>query len=194
MLDKHDIEILKILRENARKSISEIAKELKISRPTVKAKIDRLIKEGIIKKFTIEISDDFIEKGLTLHIRAKADSADIMEELKNLDAALEVYEIAHEKNIFIKAKAGNINEVKSLLADLRKAGLNEIDCGIELSEIKKSKEIDFLSAKLLLKCEYCGKEIKEKPHIFKLHNREHYFCCDICLKSYRKKVKYSRIK
>lgn len=188
MLDKHDIKILKILKENSRKSISEIANELKISRPTVKAKIDRLIKEGIIKKFTIEINDYFTERGLTLHIRAKAD-AEAIEKLEKLDEALEIYEIAHEKNVFIKARISDAGEIKNLLKNLRDAGLSEIECGIELSEIKKKKEIDFLSGRLLLKCEYCGKEIKEKPYVFKLHNKEHYFCCPICLKSYRKKVR-----
>jgi Lrp/AsnC family leucine-responsive transcriptional regulator len=62
MFDRNDLEILKILQKNARAPVSEIAKELKLSRPTVKNKIERLVREGIIKGFTIELNREVIEK------------------------------------------------------------------------------------------------------------------------------------
>lgn len=47
--------IIELLRENARRSLTEIASLVGISRPTVNAHIDRLLTAGIITRFTIDV-------------------------------------------------------------------------------------------------------------------------------------------
>jgi len=51
-------EILKCLKGNARMSITNIALQLDISRATVKAKIDGLVANKTIQKFTIVTKDE----------------------------------------------------------------------------------------------------------------------------------------
>ena len=51
-------EILKCLKGNARMSITNIALQLDISRATVKAKIDELVNNKTIQKFTIITKDE----------------------------------------------------------------------------------------------------------------------------------------
>ncbi len=51
-------EILKCLKGKARMSITNIALQLDISRATVKAKIDELVKNKTIQKFTIITKDE----------------------------------------------------------------------------------------------------------------------------------------
>lgn len=55
-LDKKDIEILKILNDNAREYNASIAKKLKISKQSVGYRINRMEKEGIIKNFYTEFN------------------------------------------------------------------------------------------------------------------------------------------
>lgn len=190
MFDRNDLEILKILQKNARASLSEIAKEVKISRPTVKSKIEKLVREGIIKGFTIELDREAIEKNITLHIKAKAEALDrLANELKGMNEILEIYEVMNERNVSIKAIVKDIDEAKLFLEKLRTAGLKDIECSIALRKIKEKYETEIgPEIGILLECEYCGREIKDKPQAFKIHNREHYFCCPICLRSYKKKV------
>lgn len=47
--------ILQLLRENARRSLTEISQLVGVSRPTVRHHVDRLVREKIIRRFTIEI-------------------------------------------------------------------------------------------------------------------------------------------
>lgn len=47
--------ILQLLRENARRSLTEIGHLVGISRPTVRHHIDKLVREKVIRRFTIEI-------------------------------------------------------------------------------------------------------------------------------------------
>jgi len=190
MFDRSDLEILKILQKNSRASLSEIAKEVKISRPTVKSKIERLAREGIIKGFTIELDREAIEKNITLHVKAKAEFLDkLANELKGMNEILEIYEVMNEKNVSLKAIVKDIEEAKLFLEKLRAAGLKDMECSVALRKIKEKYETEIgPEIGILLECEYCGKEIKDKPQAFKIHNREHYFCCPICLRSYRKKT------
>ncbi|MDO5505655.1 MAG: Lrp/AsnC family transcriptional regulator [Pseudoxanthomonas suwonensis] len=61
-----DLQLLSLLRENARASTAEIARRLGVSRTTVQSRIERLQRDGIIAGFTVRVSDA-AEHG---HIRA----------------------------------------------------------------------------------------------------------------------------
>ncbi len=54
-LDEKDKKIIEILKENSRTPYNEIAKKIGISDVGVKKRIDKLIENGFIKKFTVEV-------------------------------------------------------------------------------------------------------------------------------------------
>ena len=53
-LDEKDRKIIEFLKEDSRTPYKEIAKKIGISDVSVKKRIEKLIQNGIIKKFTIE--------------------------------------------------------------------------------------------------------------------------------------------
>ena len=55
-IDKKDIEIIRILEEDSRMSIMEIGRKVKLSHETVRYRINKLVKKGIIEKFTVSIN------------------------------------------------------------------------------------------------------------------------------------------
>jgi Lrp/AsnC family leucine-responsive transcriptional regulator len=57
-VDRH---LLALLRQDSRRSYSELAGALKVSRTTVKDRIDRLKEQGVITRFTIEMSSTMAE-------------------------------------------------------------------------------------------------------------------------------------
>ena len=61
-----DQELLTVLRENARASIAEISRRLKLSRTTVQSRIERLERQGVIGGYTVRVNDA-VERG---HVRA----------------------------------------------------------------------------------------------------------------------------
>lgn len=61
-----DLDLLNVLRENARASTAEIARRLDLSRTTVQSRIERLEREGVIAGYTVRVADA-AERG---HIRA----------------------------------------------------------------------------------------------------------------------------
>lgn len=56
-LSQNDRRILALLRDNARRTVSDIAATIGLSRQTVSERIDKLYSNGVIKRFTIETDD-----------------------------------------------------------------------------------------------------------------------------------------
>ena len=62
-LDPTDRALLALLRENARRSTAELARELGLSRTTVQSRIERLERSRVIAGYTVRV-DDAIEAAL----------------------------------------------------------------------------------------------------------------------------------
>lgn len=58
MLDELDTGLIALLRANARMTVATLAHRLKVSRGTVKNRIDRLEKAGIIDGYTVRLRPD----------------------------------------------------------------------------------------------------------------------------------------
>ncbi|QIE43458.1 Lrp/AsnC family transcriptional regulator [Meridianimarinicoccus aquatilis] len=54
-LTSTDKMILELLREDGRRSITEIASIIGLSRPTVRHHVDKLVREKVIRRFTVDI-------------------------------------------------------------------------------------------------------------------------------------------
>ena len=54
-MDKTDIQLLKILQQDGRITLSDLSKELSLSRPSVSERLTRLIEQGIIDKFAAKV-------------------------------------------------------------------------------------------------------------------------------------------
>jgi len=60
--------LLTLLRENARRSTSELARLLSISRSTVQSKIKRLEQTGIIRGYTVLYGEDYENRLVSAHV------------------------------------------------------------------------------------------------------------------------------
>ena len=65
-LSPTDKMILELLRENGRRSLTEIANLVGLSRPTVRHHVDKLVREKVIRRFTVDIdaADDAMPNGI----------------------------------------------------------------------------------------------------------------------------------
>ena len=57
-IDKKDIEIIKILEDEGRIPILELAKRVKLSHETVRYRMNKLVKNGVIEKFMVRINKE----------------------------------------------------------------------------------------------------------------------------------------
>jgi DNA-binding Lrp family transcriptional regulator len=54
-MDRIDVQIVALLRENARRSFQDIGKRVSLSAPAVKRRVDRLEREGVIRGYSATV-------------------------------------------------------------------------------------------------------------------------------------------
>lgn len=72
-MDKLNINLLKELINNSRTPITQLAKKLRVSREVVNYRLNRLVKEGVIKKFITEININklgFVGSAVFINVKA----------------------------------------------------------------------------------------------------------------------------
>lgn len=71
MLDDVDVQLLRILYEDARTSIADIARALNMSAPSVSERLRQLKESGVIQNFTIEVDPRLLGYALSFYIRIR---------------------------------------------------------------------------------------------------------------------------
>ena len=145
-LDKKDLQVLEELRQNAKRTTSQISKRLNIPITTVHNRIKKLEKLGIIKKYTVEIDYAKLGKGITAYIMVtvvymlpsgvKVMQEDVARHIKSLPEVESVELITGATDILAKARVKDVAELNDLVTKkLRKIeGADKAQTMIVLSE------------------------------------------------------------
>jgi DNA-binding Lrp family transcriptional regulator len=125
-LDMINRNILKILRDDARTSLSELAKKVKVSRAAVYARVGRLTDEGVIRGFTIHLDPKKAGLGIAALITVDVDQArwrSVQKELASLPEVEWCAAMAGEFDAVILVRAPDIETVRDVVLER----LNAID-------------------------------------------------------------------
>ncbi|MBI5227148.1 Lrp/AsnC family transcriptional regulator [Candidatus Micrarchaeota archaeon] len=93
--DELDKKILGLLKNNSRMSNVEIAKTIGLTEGAVRHRIDSLLKQGVIKRFTLDLSSEE-ELFAIVMVKSKTDSKKMMKDVSSLKLANDAYEISGE--------------------------------------------------------------------------------------------------
>ena len=130
-LDDTDINILKIINEDVRTSYRQISRSLDVSVGTVHNRIDKMVKSGVIKKFSPVIDHEKLGFVLTtiIGVRVKGGKLKNWEEKtffnKNVVGiynknVVGIYDVTGEYDAFLIAKFRNTNELNAFIKELLK--------------------------------------------------------------------------
>ncbi len=89
MLDETDQSLISLLGRNARASTAELARQLQLSRSTVKDRISRLERRGIIRGYSVQLADPYDREQITAHVMIDVDpkqSAFVVKHLGKINA------------------------------------------------------------------------------------------------------------
>ena len=65
---KNDQQLLKLLRENSRRSVSDMAAQLGVSRATVQQTMERLERKRVIQSYTIKLNPNFERQQVSAYV------------------------------------------------------------------------------------------------------------------------------
>ena len=188
--DAIDTKILEALMADGRASFREIAKRTSLTTPTVSARLARMTKAGLIKKFVPILSADSVNRGVMALVTLKTNSASaqkIADELAELREVEAVY-MTTGQSITLKVTLETAQGVQSFLAKnlLKRRGIDVTSSQIITSTVKE-EPIPLLPGSLVmnLRCDYCGGEVTStRPYTVAMGSSHYYFCCKTCRKDY----------
>ena len=115
-MDEIDVKILNLLRNNSRMKNTEIARHVSLTERAVRARIDKLVREGIIRKFTIETSPVGFE-GIVLIDTHVGRTGAVKDKAKELSDT--VFECSGEFDVAVKLRADSLDELNKKVDELR---------------------------------------------------------------------------
>ncbi|MCH7968982.1 MAG: Lrp/AsnC family transcriptional regulator [Thaumarchaeota archaeon] len=119
--DETNEKIIKFLRNDSRESFVEMGKKLMISESAVRRRVKNLVKNGIIKRFTIEVGErDATSAIVLISVDSTIDTTKVSSKLTKLDGVKTIYEITGQYDISVIISAPNIADINQSIDGLRK--------------------------------------------------------------------------
>lgn len=115
MPDKKDLSILKLLQENARVTVKEIADKVHLSTTPVHERIKRMEEAGIIKQYATLVDNTKVKKSLmvicyvSLKQHGKNAGAKFIKVINDLNEVIECFSISGEFDFMLKVVCEDMN-------------------------------------------------------------------------------------
>lgn len=118
-MDEKDQKIIEILKKDSRLSIRNIAKKTKLRPSTIHQRIQKLVKNNVIQKFTVKLNNEAVEENFIAFLLITT-SEDLPNSFFNDIHIKEVFGVTGEFDLILKLKFKDIIEFNTYLINLRK--------------------------------------------------------------------------
>lgn len=135
--DSTDRELLKLLQQDARRSITELGKTVHLSRTAVQARLARLERDGIIVGYTAILGKP-VSDNIAAMIALRFDHApckSVIDQIKDWQEIVQGYSVAGPLDAMLVVQVGSTDQLSDLAERLR--AVPEID-EVEVTLILKS--------------------------------------------------------
>jgi len=140
-LDDTDRKIISLLQEDGRMSYSDIAEVVGKTEVTVRRRVRRLLREGIIKRFTVVLDPMKMGRRICAMIRVKAmmkQATLIAEKVRNYEEVDEAYFLDGACGLMLKVTVNDLGELRDFLEKRlgKVPGVGEVETCIVLETVK----------------------------------------------------------
>jgi DNA-binding Lrp family transcriptional regulator len=188
--DEIDARILGVLMEDGRASLRQVARRTSLTTPTVSARIDRMKKSGMIKKFVPVLSPDSVNRGVFAIVSLRVNTA-LAERL-----ARDLSKLPEVENIYVTTGQGMtvkvaLDDVSGLQNFLSKGAMAQPGVSVTSSQIitrvvkEEPAPISPSDLVMNLMCDFCHEEVsRPRPYTIAADPLRYYFCCKTCRNAY----------
>jgi len=135
--DDLDLRILSELATDASISVPKLSKKINVNASVVYSRIKRLIKRGLIKKFTIVVNDEALGFNVKALTGINMDSRlrdNVLNELFQIPEVREIAEVTGRFDILVTMNAQSLDEMHHLISEKvgRVQGVQKTETFIEM--------------------------------------------------------------
>jgi len=127
-MDELDRRILGILRRDSRTPYTEIADQVGTSEGTVRNRVERLVDEGIIERFTVATRTGNVKAMIEVSVAVDVDTTDVSARMAEWNEVDFVWQVSGEADIVMVVDAADTQAVNELITKAR-----------DLSEVQNTK-------------------------------------------------------
>ena len=137
-MDAIDLQLVELLRTNARLSFAELARQVGLSAPAVHERVGKLESSGVIRGSRADVDPESIGLGVTAMIgvveESTTDADELQALLKDLPEIESCYFMAGVESFLLTVRVGTIAELERLIVRLnRTPGVASTRTAIALS-------------------------------------------------------------
>jgi Lrp/AsnC family transcriptional regulator, regulator for asnA, asnC and gidA len=123
MLDDKDSKILAMLVRDGRRPVVEIARETGLPRATAQERLKRLVRTGVVKKFTVMPDYSKLGKEVLAYVlvsfsrEGNISQRTLAEEMAKMPEVYEIALISGEWDMMLKVRGSSVQEIGRLVVD-----------------------------------------------------------------------------
>ena len=118
-MDDLDRQILDTLRRDARTPYTEIADQLGVSEGTVRNRVDRMLDDGVIERFTIATRTGNVKAMIEVSVAVDVDTHAVSEKIADWAEVDFVWQVSGEEDIVLVVDATDTQGVNGLITQAR---------------------------------------------------------------------------
>ena len=149
-IDEIDAKLLTALAEDASISVPKLSKKIKVNPSVCYSRIKRLVRRGLIKKFTIVANEELLGYGVTALVGLNTEGKkreDILKSIASLPEAREIGEVTGRFDIMVTVKARSLDDLHNIVTGKigNIDGVNRSETFIELKTQQKEHRFEELA-------------------------------------------------
>jgi len=122
-MDATDIEIVALLRQDARRSYQDIGRHVHLSAPAVKRRVDRLEQDGVILGYTAIVNPPAFgwhaEAFVDLYCDGKMPAESIKQAVEDEPRVVSAHTVAGESSALLHVMAADTKDLEQVLEQIR---------------------------------------------------------------------------
>jgi len=118
--DEIDMKILNELVEDANQSIPKLSKKINVNASVTYSRIKRLVKRGLIRKFTVDVNEDLLGYKVQAYVGINADAKlrdAVLKALTELPEVRDVSEVTGRFDFLATVRAKTLEELHSIVSN-----------------------------------------------------------------------------
>lgn len=141
-MDEIDRELIILLQENSRITMTELSKKVNLSRPSVQERVNKLLEKGVIEAFTVIVNPKKIGRKVVFYIEISdlnLSYEEFVEIALTKEAITEIHAVTGGANYIIKASTPDVDSMNELLEEFM--GYGKIVTSIVLNSPLRRKTL-----------------------------------------------------
>ena len=182
-LDEVDLEIVRLLVDDARRPYSDIAEHVGLSPPAVSDRVDRLCNQGVIRRFTIDIDRLKLQSRIPVLVEFQVvptHADEVYQSVSDLNGVEHVFK-THDGTIIAHGNTPDNDLSEWLHSGINMDYVSRFDIDL-IDQYSWSIEID--EAEFALSCPVCGNTVNSDGVTAEVGGETKAFCCPSCRADY----------